>query len=43
MFTRYVKEHQPNKTGKYRAKGRHMPFLTQQNAEHQQTDTYQTS
>ena len=24
------KEHQPNQTGKYRAKGRHMPFLTQQ-------------
>ena len=29
MF-KLCKEHQPNQTGKYRTKGRHMPFLTQQ-------------
>ena len=29
MF-KICKEHQPNQTGKYRAKGRHIPFLTQQ-------------
>ena len=29
MF-KICKEHQPNQTGKYRTKGRHMPFLTQQ-------------
>ena len=29
MF-KLCKEHRPNQAGKYRAKGQHMPFLTQQ-------------
>ena len=43
MIQDICKEHQPNQTGKYRAKGRHMLFLTQKMHSLSRLTLYQTS